>query len=161
MKTISERAVNQTWARLAETPAEQAEVVFERLSKHQPYVLAYLLSLEEELEPDERGKYLFIGLAILEILTAAAGRSLPEVSGDALDAAEAANVAHLEQLEEGSETDCLDSVQRLIQTYNQMPLLGAVLEALMEEHQDEPELAGNEVGLALLRFKTIIDCFDQ
>jgi hypothetical protein len=43
----------------------------------------------------------------------------------------------------------------------QMPLLGAVLEALMEGNEEEPELLHEDIGLALLHLKTVIDCLDQ
>jgi hypothetical protein len=31
----------------------------------------------------------------------------------------------------------------------------------MEGNEDEPDLAGDNVGLALLHLKTVIDCLDQ
>jgi hypothetical protein len=49
----------------------------------------------------------------------------------------------------------------LSDSYNQMPLLGMILSALMADYADEPELAPDNLGLALLHLKTIIDCLDQ
>jgi len=31
----------------------------------------------------------------------------------------------------------------------------------MAGNEDEPELAGEHVGLALLHLKTVVDCFDR
>jgi hypothetical protein len=46
-------------------------------------------------------------------------------------------------------------------TYNQIEVLNAVIEALMSGHEEEPELAGEHIGLALLHLKTVVDCLDQ
>jgi hypothetical protein len=55
----------------------------------------------------------------------------------------------------------VDAVQEMISTYNQMPLLGAMVEALMEGNEEEPEMAGENVGMSLLHLKTVIDCLDK
>jgi hypothetical protein len=39
--------------------------------------------------------------------------------------------------------------------------LGAVVEALMDGHEKEPNLAPEHLGLALIHLKTVIDCLDQ
>jgi hypothetical protein len=42
-----------------------------------------------------------------------------------------------------------------------MPLLKSVIEALLIGNEEEPELAGDDVGTALLHLKTVLDCLDQ
>ena len=51
-----------------------------------------------------------------------------QVSIEEIEAAEKANVEFLERLDAGSEMDYMDGMQELMSTYNQMPLLGAVIE---------------------------------
>jgi hypothetical protein len=80
---------------------------------------------------------------------------------DDLEAAEQANVKFLEDLEAGSEMDHMAGLQNLMATYNQVPLLSAVIEGLMSGNEEEPEMAGEGIGLALLHLKTVLDCLDQ
>jgi hypothetical protein len=57
--------------------------------------------------------------------------------------------------------DHMRALQNLMSTYNQIEVLNAVIEALMSGHEEEPELAGEHIGLALLHLKTVVDCLDQ
>ncbi len=68
------------------------------------------------------------------------------------------------RITQASEKECRrlpQRMQKLVASYHQMPLLGAVLEALMTGNEDEPALAQEDTGLALLHLKTVIDCLDQ
>ncbi len=67
----------------------------------------------------------------------------------------------MEEMDAGSEMDMMGSVGQLFANYNQMPLMGAVLEALMSDNEDQPDLAPENTGMALLYLKTVIDCLDQ
>jgi hypothetical protein len=57
--------------------------------------------------------------------------------------------------------DHMSALQNLMATYNQIDVLNAVIEALMAGNEDEPELAGEHIGLALLHLKTVVDSLDQ
>jgi hypothetical protein len=67
----------------------------------------------------------------------------------------------LEEMEAGSEMDHMAGLQNLLATYNQVPLFTVVIEALMGGNEDEHELAGENIGLALLHLKSVLDCLDQ
>jgi hypothetical protein len=131
----------------------------------QPAIVGYLLAAEEESKGEGkgelgRGDLLFLGLFIWESFRAA-GHQPREVTPEDIEAAEEANTNYLERLEEGSEHGFAEAVRGLMETYNQMPLLGATLEILMSENAEEPDMAGEDVGLALLHLKTVIDVLDQ
>ncbi len=161
MRTIPEETVEKTWARFSEASPEEIKQWFEQLGKEQPFIMAYVLAVEENLfPPDQRGTLLFLTLVCKEVL-ATVQPSLPLVSGEALEAAEEVNLRFLENLEAGPEMDLAGAVCNLVGTYNQMPLLGTVLEALMEGNEEEPELADENLGMALLHLKTVIDCLDR
>ncbi len=83
------------------------------------------------------------------------------MTGEELEAAEDANLKFLEEMDAGSEMDFVAGMQKMVASYNQMPLLGAVLEALMQGHEEHPELAPENLGMVLLDLKTVIDCLDQ
>ena len=103
---------------------------------------------------------IYLGAVIFEII-ASQQVDLRPVSPEEVMAAEEANVLLLEDLEEGSEMGFTEAVESLLVTYNQMPLLSALLEALMSPHEDNPELAPDHIGMALIHLKTVIDCLDQ
>lgn len=161
MNTISGKIIDRTWKRVSESTAEDVQQLMGRMLKNQPFAGAYLMAVEETLMPEEeRGQLLFIAIILWEIMSA--GREpLRQVSQAEIEAAEAKNVKFLEELEAGSEMDYLDSLHQLMTTYNQAPLLEAVVEALMAENQEDPETAPDSVGIALLHLKTVLDCLDQ
>ena len=160
MNTISEKAIERVWNRVNEAAPEDVQALTDRMLAEQPFIGAYLLAIEEMLmSPEERGELLLIGLILWEVMSS--GRKpLRQVTQEEIEGAEERNVKFLEQLDSGSEMDYVDSLQRLLATYNQAPLLGAVVEALMGEHADNPDAAPDSLGMALLHLKTVLDCLD-
>ena len=161
MKTISGKIIDRTWKRVNEATEEDAQGLMDEMAKEQPFIVTYLLAVEETMmSGDERGQLMLIGL-ILWKLFSAENAGLVTVTKEELEAAEEANIKFLEELESGSEMDHMSALQHLMTTYNQIEVLNAVIEALMAGNEDEPELAGEHVGLALLHLKTVVDCFDR
>ena len=161
MKTISGKTIDRTWKRINEATEEEAQRLMDAMAKQQPFIVAYLLAVEETLMGDqERGQLTLIGLILWEILSGETP-GLRQITMDDLEAAEEANVKFLEELEAGSEMDHMSALQNLMTTYNQVALLNAIIESLMAGHEEEPELAGEHIGLALLHLKTVLDCLDQ
>ena len=161
MNTVSGKLIERTWNRLNEATPEDLQAAVERMMAEQPFLAAYLLAVEDVHLPEaERGQVILIALFLWEVMSA--GRPpLRSVSQEEIEAAEEANIRFLERLESGSEMDYLDSVQELLDTYNQGPLLQAVIEAIMSEHGEDPDAAPEGVGMALLHLKTVLDCLDQ
>jgi hypothetical protein len=162
MKTISGKVIDRTWKRLNEATSEDTERVIDQMAKAQPLVLAYLMAVEETLrnEEKERGELLLLGVMLWQVLSAE-NPGMRQVTMEELEQAEAANLKFLEELEAGSEMDYMNALTNLITTYNQSPSLTAVIEALMQGNEEEPELARETVGLELLHLKTVLDCLDQ
>lgn len=161
MKTISGKIIDRTWKRINESTTEEAQRLLDLMAKQQPFVVAYLMAVEETiLAGEERGHLLLIGLILWEIISAE-NPPLRQVTMDDLEAAEQVNIKFLEELEAGSEMDHVAGLEKLMATYNQVPLLSAIVEALMAGNEEEPELASEDVGLALLHLKSVLDCLDQ
>jgi hypothetical protein len=161
MKTIPTEQIEATWERICQASREESSRIAQRIQRKQPFVMIYLLASDDGLmEGEDRGKLLELGTFIYEAL-ASAHPKLRKVTGDELEEAEDTNLEFMATLDEGSEMGFIDSMQKLMVTYNQMPLLGAVLEALMQGYEDHPELAPDSLGMALLHLKTVIDCLDQ
>src|SRR6185503_10540118 len=119
MKTIPDKTIDKTWKRIDELTPEQGQLLMEKMTEEQPFVVAYLLAVEETiLSESERGDLVMIGLIIWQSLST--GKSpLRRVTQKDMETAEALNVTFLEELEAGSEIAYMDSMQKLMATYNQ------------------------------------------
>lgn len=161
MKTISGKVIDRTWKRINEATEEDAQRLLDEMAKEQPVVVAYLLAVEETIAGEgDRGQLILIGLILWEIISAQK-IELRQITMDDIEAAEEANIKFLEEMEAGSEMDHMNGLQSLMTNYNQVELLGAVIEALMSGHEDEPDMASEGVGMALLHLKSVLDCMDQ
>lgn len=157
MNTIPERVVERTWSRVNECTPEDVKGLLDQMIAAQPLIGAYLMAVEEVLmAEEERGELLLIGLIAWQVLLTGQPR-IRAVTQEEIDAAESANIRFVEQLEEGSEMDQMDELGRLLTTYNQAPLLKAVLEALTGEGEEVPD----NMARALLHLKTVVDCLDR
>ena len=161
MTTVPDKTIDRIWRRINEATPEHGQKQMEKLTAEQPFLLAYLLAIEETLLAEhERGDLLMLGLVIWQALSSPRS-ALRSVTQEEIESIGARNLKFLEELEAGSEMDYVNAMQQLTSTYNQMPLLGAVIESLMAGHEEEPEMAPDNLGLALLHLKTVIDCLDQ
>jgi hypothetical protein len=160
VKTIPIHEVEARWQEFCEVNPERAAWHMQRFMEKQPALVAYLAAVENHDAPEEeRGKTLFVGLAAMHVIMSKHSR-LPQVTPEEIEAAEERNITFMQQLEEGSEMAFLEGVQSAMGTYNQMPLLGAVLEAFMEGNEDTPELLDEDSGMGFIYVKTVIDCLD-
>ena len=160
MKTIPKAKIGRAWEQIVSASEADSRALAEKMQQEQPYLLVYWLATEENLNAEgEPGWLIELGAIIWQIVSAEG--KIRSITDKELDEAEEANIKTLQKLDEGSDTDLKDAAADLLNTHNQGPLLGAVLEALMEGHEDAPELAPENVGMALVCCKTIIDCLDQ
>jgi len=162
MKTISGKIIDRTWKRLNEATSEDTECLIDQMAKVQPFVLAYLMAVEETLRSEEmeRGGLLLLGVMLWQVLSSD-NPNMRQVTMETLELAEAANLKFVEELEAGSEMDYMNALTNLMTNYNQSPLLTVVIETLMQGNEEEPELARETIGLELLHLKTVLDCLDQ
>ena len=164
MKTIAGKVIDRTWKRLNDATPEDTQRLIDEFAKAQPYVLAYLMAVEETLRSEEdeseRGQLLLLGVMLWQVLSAE-DSVLRQVSMEDLERAEEANLKFMEELESGSEMDHMNALTNLMTSYNQSPLLGTVIEVLMAGNEEEPELARETIGLELLHLKAVLDCLDQ
>ena len=161
MNTISGKIIDRTWKRTNEATEEEGQRLLDVMAKQQPFVVAYLMAVEETLMgEEERGQLILIGLILWQVVSAEKPDLRP-ITMDDLEAAETRNLKFLEEMEAGSEMDHMAGLQNLLATYNQVPLFTVVIEALMGGNEEEPELTGENIGLALLHLKSVLDCLDQ
>jgi hypothetical protein len=161
MRTLSIEEVDAVWNQFSQASEKECRRLAHRMKETQPVLMVYLLAADENLfEEKDRGRLMELGSLVWTTMDHYQP-SLRPVTEEEIDQAEAANIQHLKTLDEGSEMSSQEGMQKLISSYNQMPLLGAALEALVEDDPEEPDLLGEDVGLALLHLKSVIDCLDQ
>ncbi len=162
MKPISLDIVEKTWNEIGGQAPEKGQEMINRMSEQQPIVLAYLMSTGEEvLNQDEKELLLYLGVVVWQMMSQGAS-SLPEITSEMIDEAEDVNMKMIEYLEGEPETAFMDTVEKMINNYNQPEVLRYVLEALMEEEPEEDCIIRDEnIGIIMIFLKTVIDCFDK
>lgn len=160
MRTIPATAVETSWERLCGISPEEIKELVDEMARRQPAILGYLMASDEDLmEEKERGHLLMLGSFIWSTMSEHQP-DLGQITPERLDEAEDANMKMIEGLADESEYGFANALEQLNDTYNQMPLLSVVLVELMSDYEEEPELANENIGLALLYLKSVIDCLD-
>ncbi|MFW6105021.1 MAG: hypothetical protein ACOC7P_00400 [Chloroflexota bacterium] len=158
--SISAELVERTWKRIADQSAKEARKRIERMSREQPVVLTYLMRVDNDIfNQHEREILLYLGVVVWQIMLQG-NRSLPKVTEKALNKAEASNLKMAEYLKGESETGFEETTRKIIESYRQPEVLRYVVEAIMEDTDEEPPVRQESKGIMLLDLKTVIDSFD-
>ena len=161
MDTISSEIVDETYKRLGGMPPQEAPKMVNRMSKQQPLVLAYLMGTGHDiLNQDERELLLYLGIVVWQIMKQGT-KSLPEITEKILDKAEDSNMKMLEYLDDESESGFIDTLEKIINNYNQPETLRYIVEALVEEPKEESMIRDENIGIMMIFLKTVIDSFDK
>lgn len=164
MKTIPAERVDALWNQYHNLSEEAMTKVVQRMEKTQPALLMYLMAMDSSFDPDDSntdcGTCLALGPVIFFIMSTV-NPALRTVTTEEIEAAEERNLSFLESLDEGREIDQMNAGTQLLSSQNQIHLFKALMEALMEGHEDQPELAPENVGMDMIYLITLIDCLDQ
>jgi len=162
MKTVPRETIQQSWDELCDFNHPQTDALVKEFLDEQPALGVYLMSLNDQLGDEaEESHVIDLVLALWQATSRFKGEKLELVQPDRIEEAEAANMHMLEELEPASEFDQMSTTANLVKNYNQMEMLGFCLEVIMQDFQDEPQLAPERVGMEMLWLKTIMDCLDQ
>ncbi len=160
MKPISQEIVEKTWQEISNLQDMEATLLMTKMEQDQPGVLAYLMAAGDDLlNQDERELLLYLGTVVWQIMLQGT-RSLRRVTIPQLESAENTNFSTLDDLSGESPGDLIAAVEEMIADYNQPEVLKYVVEALMEEDDEEIDITEDSKGLMLIYLKTVIDCFD-
>lgn len=160
MKPISQEIVEKTWQEMSNLQDMEAVLLMSKMDRDQPGVLAYLMAAGDDLlNQDERELLLYLGTVVWQIMFQGT-RSLRRVTIPQLESAENANFSTLDDLSGESPGDLIAAVEEMVSSYNQPEVLKYVVEALMEEDDEEIDITEDSKGLMLIYLKTVIDCFD-
>ena len=161
MKTIPRETVTAIAERYEHLEEDKLQPLFARFAEEQPFLMTYLLVGDEEfVEEESRGDLLYLGLMVYQILSNEHG-GLPTAPEDVVIEADDANMQMLSGLEESSEMAFEAAIEKMIANFNQLHVLGAMLEILMTGNEETPDLAPESIGMNLIHLKTVIDCLDR
>jgi hypothetical protein len=142
------------------SPQEMPKLI-NLMSKEQPFILTYLMAIDNAIfNQDERELLFYLGVVVWQIMSQGS-TPLPKVTQETLDEIEESNTKMLEYLEGESETSFIETVETIVKNYNQPEVLRYVIEALMEESDEEPLIRDEYKGIMMINLKTVIDCFDK
>ena len=162
MNSISSDIVEKTWNEIGGQAPEKGQEMIKHMSKEQPIIFAYLMSTGDDiLNQDEKELLLYLGVVVWQIMSQGTA-SLPGITSKIMEEAEDLNMKMLVYLEGEPETTFMNTVEKMINNYNQPEVLRYVLEALMEEEPEEECMIRDEnIGIIMIFLKTVIDCFDK
>lgn len=160
MKPVSEEVVENVLKRMEDIEEEDIPKLIEEMGKEQPIVLAYLLAYGEEMDEDDQGFLIFLGLNIWQMMSEG-DHSPAKVSEELLEELEDKNIKMVESQAEESEDNLWNFSERLVNDYNQRNILMYVLGEIMEESEDEGAIQEENIGIFMLCLMTVIDCLDK
>jgi hypothetical protein len=161
MKTITADVVEKTWKRMGAISPAEGEGLAAQMYREQPFVQVYLLAVgERDLNVDEAPLLHYLGMVVWQSFVAS-GQKLTQVDEELLDRAVHANEKMLEYLEGEPDTGFVKVVESVLDGYPQVEVLKYVVEALMEEPEEDCDIREESVGVMFIHLKTVIDCFDQ
>jgi hypothetical protein len=152
-------SVTAVWQRMANMSPAQIPKLVDQMTREQPQLLAYLMAASEsDLNQDEAEIVFYIGVVVWRIMREN-HPAIRKVTEKLFDQVEAENEKSLVNLEEDSPADFVTAVKKFTNDYPEPEVLRYVVEALIEEdEEDESGSVGEEnLGLAFIILKNVLD----
>lgn len=161
MKPISSDIIEKTWKKLGGMSPRETQKLVDLMKKEQPFILVYLMAVGNDiLNQDERELLLYLGMVVWQIMSQGE-TPLSKITEKILDNMEKSNIKMLEYLEDESDDDFIDIVEMTIIDYSQQEVIKYVVEALMEEPDEDCMIRDKNKGIMMIYLKTVIDCFNK
>lgn len=161
MKYLDIETIEASWNSMEDLDPDTIPALVDELGHKQPFLLTYLMATGHDiLSEQESEALLFMGVMIWQILNRIYN-NIAVISGNDLDSHENKNIQMLEYLAGESESDFLDTVEKIMSKYHQPELLRFIISKLNEEPDRGIELSDENMGMIVIYLKTVIDCFDE
>ena len=160
IEPISEKFVEKTWQEVAGYSPDRASKEMQKMGKNQPDLLAFLMALTEDLDPDVRELAIYIAFVVYRIFEGSQNKIKKITSKEIMDCYEY-NEDLMGRLE-GAHEKFIDRIAR-IQISKQPYVMKYVVDALIEESEegDGVELTDEDKGFLFLLLKTVVDLLDK
>lgn len=153
-------SISDTVSRMA---SEELDLLIQRMAEAQPLLLGYLLTVGDDVySEDERDVLLLLGVVVWRAMSEeAAGTELKAVDVDLLEVEQDVTARMVEFLDGETDADFAGTVELIVRNYNQRDVLRYVVQALMEDDEEDLAIREEHKGPLLLDLKTVISCLDQ
>ena len=160
MEPISEKFVEKTWQEIAGFSTNRAIKEMQKIGKNQPDLLAFLMALIEDMDPEVRELAIYIAFVVYRIFEGSQNKLKKITSKGIMDCYEY-NEDLMGRLE-GAHEKFIDRIAR-IQISKQPYVMKYVVDALIEESEegDGVELTDEDKGFLFLLLKTVVDLLDK
>lgn len=160
MEPISEKFVEKTWQEVTGYSPNRASKEMQKMGKNQPDLLAFLMALTEDLDPEVRELAIYIAFVVYRIFEGSQNKIKKITSKGIMDCYEY-NEDLMGRLE-GAHEKFIDRIAR-IQISKQPYVVKYVVDALIEESEegDGVELTDEDKGFLFLLLKTVVDLLDK
>ena len=157
MELISEKLVQKAWQEGGGLNPDQANTEMLKLSESQPDLLAFMVELTEELDPEARelGIYLFF---VVYRMFQDSRRKIKKIPSKEIIKCYEDNENLLESLEGANERFLERSARG--QVFRQPNVMKYVVDAIMDE-EDSVALTEYDKGLLFLLLKTVVEVLDK
>jgi hypothetical protein len=160
MEPISEKLVDKTWQEVASYSPIQANKKMQEMGKNQPELLAFLMALTEDLDPEVKELAIYIAFVVYRIFIGSRSKIKKITSKEIIDCYEY-NEDLMGRLE-GAHEKFLDRIAR-VQVSKEPYVMKYVVDALIEESEegDGVNLTDEDKVFLFLLLKTEVDLLDK
>lgn len=160
MEPISEKFVEKTWQEVAGYSPNRASKEMQEFGKNQPELLAFLMSLTEDLELEVRELAIYIAFVVYRIFEGSR-KKIKKITSKEIIGCYEYNEDLIGRLE-GADEKFLDRIAG-IQVAKQPYVMKYIVDALIEESEegDDVELTDEDKGFLFLLLKTMVDLLDK
>ena len=160
LTTVPLSAIEDAWHELYDTTEERAQELFSEFVREQPDAAAYLACAEEEINVlDDRGFLMLYGVWAW-LACKLNGRDTTRITATALEAAAERNHADMMRMQEDRSRQVMDASAQFRAGFRQLPLLGAIINDVMEGQMEGQSRQDDITGMIVLCVKSLIDCLD-
>ena len=160
MRPLTFEEIDSHWNLNSNLTPSEAPRLIEKMKENQPDAFSYLLSSGNDLlEPPEREVVFYTGVIIWYIIDSL-HITLPTLKLAAIFEKEETNIRMLEYLSGEPDVDFNDTVDKIMNTYNQSVFLRYIIDRLLEEQRADSGINRNHLGMIVIYLKTFIDCID-
>ena len=159
MDPLSERFVEKTWQKVAESTPDRANKEMLAMGKNQPDLLAFLMAYMDDLQQDVKELAIYIAFVVYKMFLDSCDK-IPRISSKEIMDMYEENTRLIESLE-GAHEKFVDRIAR-VELSKQPYVMKYVLEALMEDaEEDGIDLTEEDIGSLFILFKTEIEVLDK
>ena len=161
MEPIPEELVEETWQEAAGFSSHQINKRMEKLSKSQPYLLAFMIEFSQDLDQEVKELAMYMFFVVCRMFQKSSHKRIKRISPEKIIERYEKNENLIQNLE-GVHEKIFERIAR-VQLSGQPYVLQCVTEALMEApHEQDPIILTDEdVGFVFMLLKTVVDVLDK